>query len=72
MENMTKKLKTNNGEEKVTQDNKIEEPKTFVPKKPISRRDCPYLSTIKRHLLDFDFEKLCSISLVNLKTHVKN
>ena len=26
---------------------------------------CPYLGTIKRHLLDFDFEKLCSISLSN-------
>lgn len=23
---------------------------------------CPYLNTIKRHLLDFDFEKNCSIS----------
>jgi U4/U6.U5 tri-snRNP-associated protein 2 len=25
--------------------------------------DCPYLSTIKRHLLDFDFEKVCCITL---------
>lgn len=27
------------------------------------RTDCPYLGTINRHVLDFDFEKLCSISL---------
>jgi hypothetical protein len=27
--------------------------------------ECPYLGTIKRHLLDFDFEKVCSISLSN-------
>jgi len=32
-------------------------------------RDCPYLSTVKRHLLDFDFEKLCSISLHNLNVY---
>lgn len=27
--------------------------------------ESPYLGTIKRHLLDFDFEKVCSISLSN-------
>ncbi|AFZ80655.1 ubiquitin carboxyl-terminal hydrolase, putative [Theileria equi strain WA] len=27
--------------------------------------NCPYLGTINRHLLDFDFEKICSISLSN-------
>ena len=26
---------------------------------------CPYLDTINRHLLDFDFEKVCSQSLTN-------
>lgn len=31
--------------------------------------DCPYLGTIKRHLLDFDFEKVCSISLSNLNIY---
>lgn len=30
---------------------------------PQQVQDCPYLSTIKRNLLDFDFEKICSISL---------
>ena len=29
----------------------------------MSGKRCPYLDTIKRHLLDFDFEKVCSISL---------
>jgi len=28
-------------------------------------RSCPYLDTIDRSVLDFDFEKLCSISLLN-------
>lgn len=28
-------------------------------------RNCPYLDTIDRSVLDFDFEKLCSISLLN-------
>lgn len=33
------------------------------------RKECPFISTIKRHLLDFDFEKLCSISLANLNVY---
>ncbi|EUR66869.1 hypothetical protein PFBG_04447 [Plasmodium falciparum 7G8] len=32
-------------------------------------RVCPYLRTINRNLLDFDFEKLCSISLSNLHVY---
>lgn len=28
-----------------------------------SLQQCPYLSTIRKNLLDFDFEKICSISL---------
>ncbi len=31
--------------------------------------ECPYLGSIKRHLLDFDFEKVCSISLSNLNVY---
>ena len=42
---------------------------TNTKKKIISGRDCPYLGTIKRHLLDFDFEKVCSISLTNLNVY---
>lgn len=29
---------------------------------PLSRH-CPYLDTIDRSVLDFDFEKLCSVTL---------
>ena len=28
-----------------------------------ANRKCPYLDTINRGVLDFDFEKLCSVSL---------
>lgn len=35
------------------------------PSKKKSTVTCPYLGTINRHLLDFDFEKLCSICLSN-------
>ena len=31
---------------------------------PLSR-SCPFLDTIDRAVLDFDFEKLCSVSLSN-------
>ena len=30
---------------------------------------CPYLSTIKKHLLDFDFEKLCCITLADINIY---
>jgi len=40
-------------------------------KKEIQQRiDCPYLGTINRHVLDFDFEKLCSISLTGENIYV--
>lgn len=29
-------------------------------------KQCPYLDTINRHVLDFDFEKLCSVSLTRI------
>lgn len=32
-------------------------------------RQCPYLGTINRHVLDFDFEKLCSVSLNNSRPY---
>ncbi|XP_038060056.1 U4/U6.U5 tri-snRNP-associated protein 2-like [Patiria miniata] len=32
-------------------------------------RSCPYLDTINRTLLDFDFEKLCSVSLSHLNVY---
>ncbi|RVE53249.1 hypothetical protein evm_002082 [Chilo suppressalis] len=30
---------------------------------------CPYLDTINRHVLDFDFEKLCSVSLTRINVY---
>ncbi len=30
---------------------------------------CPYLDTINRHVLDFDFEKLCSVSLSRINVY---
>lgn len=33
------------------------------------RMKCPYLDTIQRSVIDFDFEKLCSISLSNLNVY---
>ncbi|KMT04214.1 hypothetical protein BVRB_8g185090 [Beta vulgaris subsp. vulgaris] len=35
----------------------------------VVRRDCPYLDTVNRQALDFDFEKFCSISLTNLNVY---
>lgn len=32
-------------------------------------RKCPYLDTINRNLLDFDFEKLCSVSLSKINVY---
>lgn len=32
--------------------------------------DSPYISTIRRQMLDFDFEKLCSVSLNNQNVYV--
>ena len=35
----------------------------------IKMRKCPYLDTIDRAKLDFDFEKLCSISLTHMNIY---
>ncbi|BFG01268.1 U4/U6.U5 tri-snRNP-associated protein 2 [Drosophila madeirensis] len=42
-----------------------ETPSVFNPK----YRVCPYLDTINRNLLDFDFEKLCSVSLTRINVY---
>jgi hypothetical protein len=36
---------------------------------PVEARECPYLDTINRHVLDFDFEKLCSVSLSRINVY---
>ncbi|EDV22247.1 U4/U6.U5 tri-snRNP-associated protein 2 [Trichoplax sp. H2] len=47
----------------------LEEVKVLSKRKKVDNdersRNCPYLDTINRSVLDFDFEKLCSISLSN-------
>jgi len=35
----------------------------------IQMRKCPYLDTINRAVLDFDFEKLCSVSLTHMNIY---
>ena len=34
-----------------------------------ANRQCPYLDTIDRGVLDFDFEKLCSVSLSRINCY---
>ncbi|KAK2195623.1 bifunctional Peptidase C19 [Babesia duncani] len=34
-----------------------------MPPSDAKRQICPYLGTINRHMLDFDFEKVCSITM---------
>lgn len=34
-----------------------------------TRKKCPYLDTINRHLLDFDMEKVCSVTLSNMNVY---
>ncbi|KAJ6749458.1 hypothetical protein OIU85_000131 [Salix viminalis] len=47
------------------EDNSLEKRKSqFEP-----REDCPYLDTVNRQVLDFDFEKFCSVSLSNLNVY---
>jgi len=43
--------------------------KGLEPSKKRTKKDCPYLGQIKRHLLDFDKEKNCSITLSNLNVY---
>ncbi|KAK3218898.1 hypothetical protein Dsin_012868 [Dipteronia sinensis] len=33
------------------------------------RKDCPYLDTVNRQVLDFDFRKLCSVSLSDFNVY---
>ena len=35
----------------------------------ISREDCPYLKTVNRFVLDFDFEKVCCETLTNVNVY---
>lgn len=42
----------------------------IAPRKPeAAQRFCPFLDSINRHVLDFDFEKVCSISNSHLNVY---
>lgn len=36
---------------------------------PLKSTECPYLDTIQRSMLDFDFEKVCSVTLSNINVY---
>ena len=38
-------------------------------KSKISRSDCPYINTVNRFALDFDFEKVCSETMTNVNVY---
>ncbi len=40
-----------------------------VAQNNMDRTKCPYLDTINRQLLDFDSEKLCSVTLTNMNVY---
>ncbi|CAL5049789.1 unnamed protein product [Urochloa decumbens] len=60
------------GEEGEDDDDEEDDERRAPEKRPRQvelRRDCPYLDTVNRQVLDFDFEKFCSISLSNLNVY---
>ncbi|MFS7923629.1 putative ubiquitinyl hydrolase 1 [Helianthus anomalus] len=46
-----------------------EEQQLIKKQKVVETSSCPYLDTVNRHVLDFDFEKCCSVSLSNLNVY---
>ncbi|GFE54812.1 ubiquitin carboxyl-terminal protein [Babesia ovis] len=59
---MTKKQRGDSGDDNVSQLTST----LGSDERPNKRQiKCPYLGTINKHLLDFDFEKVCSITLSN-------
>lgn len=40
-----------------------------IPSVKVNVKQCPYLDTINRNVLDFDFEKLCSVSLTRINVY---
>ncbi|KAM0030214.1 putative ubiquitinyl hydrolase 1 [Helianthus debilis subsp. tardiflorus] len=46
-----------------------EEQQLIKKQKVVETSSCPYLDTVNRQVLDFDFEKCCSVSLSNLNVY---
>ena len=62
-EEMKRKLELEESEDESTIKTRVKEAKTELSCK------CPYLDTIDRAVLDFDFEKLCSVSLSRINVY---
>lgn len=61
-------------EDVVIEDVPEDDEQNEIIKKPTGGKDersrhCPYLDTINRGVLDFDFEKLCSVSLSKINVY---
>ncbi|KAI6227254.1 hypothetical protein M3Y99_01273200 [Aphelenchoides fujianensis] len=58
-------------ESRLDDDPQLDEPVWCLKKaqKEKATRQCPYLDTIDRSVLDFDFEKLCSVSLLHTNVY---
>ncbi|KAG8224993.1 hypothetical protein J437_LFUL006004 [Ladona fulva] len=65
IENSSEKI---SGKRKLEDSDEEYETKPKNPRRAVHRL-CPYLDTINRHVLDFDFEKLCSISLSRINVY---
>ena len=59
---------TNYSSVSYNEDNEDDYPIT-AKKQKFDSRNCPYLDTINRSFLDFDFEKLCSVTLSPLNVY---
>jgi len=55
----------------IRDDPTVDEPVWCLKKAQLEKptRQCPYLDTIDRSVLDFDFEKLCSVSLLHTNVY---
>ncbi|KAJ1521322.1 hypothetical protein ONE63_002998 [Megalurothrips usitatus] len=62
---LKRKIEEQDGED--SEDDLMEQKK--ISRKQTAHRLCPYLDTINRHVLDFDFEKLCSVSLSRINVY---
>ena len=56
-------------EEADDDDDDLSPAKKRASPKSASSTQCPYLDTINRHVLDFDFEKRCSVSLSHINVY---
>lgn len=65
---ITQKLEGNGLKRKLeVKDEDDSEPEILKVK--VNVKQCPYLDTINRSVLDFDFEKLCSVSLTRINVY---